>query len=291
MDCRKGIYYSLFFCLPFVTLCIKNSSIFLELFVALYFLFYWAGWLRDCFSVTGNCFDTIVSAGKTIKKIHSLADSFFFNAIASFVDSLQSIGSDLGQLWGRLFSPSLSDYLMNLAKVFGRSFLPPSDNSYFLSIAFVLILVVVITALYKLLKNTKEHFVFYQLTVALALSYIIPVMFGVSTHTFEGDRLLYFSSFFLTLLMAFCLSLVKSRIIKYSVLSLIMVYFVIFLFRNNASWIKAGQITTYLINKIKTDRKPDSQIGIIDLPQEYNGAFIFRNGFKVALYEQSISYK
>jgi hypothetical protein len=189
-----------------------------------------------------------------------------------------------GSYGGRLFSPSLSDYLMNLAKVFGRSFLPPSDNSYFLSTAFVLILVVVITALYKLLKNTKEHFVFYQLTVALALSYIIPVMFGVSTHTFEGDRLLYFSSFFLTLLMAFCLSLVKSRIIKYSVLSLIMVYFVIFLFRNNASWIKAGQITTYLINKIKTDRKPDSQIGIINLPQEYNGAFIFRNGFKVALW-------
>ncbi len=63
-----------------------------------------------------------------------------------------------------------------------------------------------------------------------------------------------------------------------------MVYFVIFLFRNNASWIKAGQITTYLINKIKTDRKPDSQIEIINLPQEYNGAFIFRNGFKVALW-------
>ncbi|MCW3074939.1 MAG: hypothetical protein JWP69_2008 [Flaviaesturariibacter sp.] len=192
-----------------------------------------------------------------------------------------------GVIWGsygqKLFSPSTEGYLANFVKVIGRSFLPPSDNSRLLIALSVAIALLAAFFLYKVVREKRDKAVLIKLTAALLLSYIVPVMFGISTRTFEGDRLVYFSSFFLMLWTAFYVSLIKTKIFRNVAFGGILIYFIVFLFKNNAAWIKAGLITNNIIKEVKNIASAKKQIGLINIPQEYNGALIFRNGLAEAL--------
>ncbi len=210
----------------------------------------------------------------------TLAIHFILRYILSGV-----ISGDYGQ---NLFNSSSKEYLVKLAKVVGRSILPPSDNSLLLIILFVSVLLIYCTTIFYL-RNSKDcPSRLWQLIIALGLSFIIPGMFGISTHTFEGGRLLYFPAFFLILSYTYIVSFIKRKNIQLFILVGTTIYFSFFLNKNTASWVQAGNITTYLLKETEKIKMLDGEIGLLNIPQEYNGALIFRNGFREALWMNGI---
>ena len=69
------------------------------------------------------------------------------------------------------------------------------------------------------------------------ISLLIPIAFGVSTRTSEGDRLLYFPSCFICmLLIAAILLIFKNASVRWLWFSGITIYFLCFLEINNMRW-------------------------------------------------------
>jgi hypothetical protein len=226
---------------------------------------------------------------KPWKEYVPLAVSLTFTLLLHIIVRYWVAGSLTGDYGQKIFAPTALTYTINIFKVIGRLFLPPAENSLLLSILFILLIVLLIKHSFYLLKNSIEYkLTFFKLLSALVLSSIIPIMFGISTRTEEGNRLIYFTSFFFAIWLALIISLIRRQRIKYSALGFISLYFLFFLFQSNVSWYTAGKITTQIIDELKDKQRYHTSIGLINVPQEYNGAFIFRVGFSQALLMNNI---
>lgn len=191
----------------------------------------------------------------------------------------KAITGDYGQ---SLLKPQAIIYLTNAAKVFGRSVLPPSDKAALLSGLFVLLTLLLVAASFAVLKKRDSRTGFWKLLAAVFLSYLLPVMFGVSTNTFEGDRVVYFGSCFLLIWMAYLLAFVRKPALRMGAMAAVSLYFLVMLFRNNQNWQRAGEITTTIIQDLKAQPAVAGQTGLLCVPEEYGGALIFRNGLPEA---------
>ena len=191
-------------------------------------------------------------------------------------------GAIFGTYGEKIFTPS-SGYVSNAFKVLGRLLLPPSHHSLVLGFLFAgLVLLLGATAFYFWKKRKEGLLPFAKIVTALGLSCIIPIMFGLSTRTSEGDRLLYFSSFFLAMLLAFVFAYLSGNKRRVFLASSFL-YFLVFLVIGNRNWIEAGRITNGILAFVKKEKRSVPSMGLINLPQEYNGALVFRNGFLEAL--------
>lgn len=197
-------------------------------------------------------------------------------------------GAIFGSYGERIFTPS-SGYVSNAFKVLGRLLLPPSDDSRLLSILFlVLAMLVAGVGFFHWRKRIDRFSTLIRMAAAVVISCVIPIMFGLSTRTSEGDRLLYFTSFFLVLLLAYLVSGINRSAVRWMAAAGLALYFVTFLFIGNTHWIQAGVITNRIVAFIKAERTREASMGIINLPQEYQGALVFRNGLKQALLLEGI---
>jgi hypothetical protein len=112
---------------------------------------------------------------------------------------------------------------------------------------------------------------------------VIPVLFSVSTKTSESDRFLYFPSFFLCAMISFLMmNLLKNKYIFIIIAFGLFSYNIYFLEKNNLNWINASVVSENIISAIKADQN-SKKIFIVDLPEEKDGAFIFRSGLEDAL--------
>src|SRR5690606_15126504 len=110
-----------------------------------------------------------------------------------------------------------------------------------------------------------------------------PFVFGVSTNTSESDRLLYFPSAFLCSLLAFLLlHLLYGKKWMRWVVGAVLVYNILFLEQNNQNWRHASDAVTSLLKTIK-DNPLQGKIFVVNLPDQWDGAYLFRIGFKEAL--------
>ncbi|OJY93245.1 MAG: hypothetical protein BGP13_16545 [Sphingobacteriales bacterium 40-81] len=169
-------------------------------------------------------------------------------------------------------------------KTFGRLFLPPSENSnYFVAAAAILgiIMFFLNLGLFRI-YSIRILTPYIKLVLVLITSLSIPVLFGISTRTGESDRLLYFPSVFICMIFAVIIQLLikstKWRLISCSVLS---IYFVTFLLLNNKNWEKASELSGKILEQAKASAYRN--IVYINLPDEIEGAFVFRNGFNKAM--------
>jgi protein O-mannosyl-transferase len=198
-------------------------------------------------------------------------------------------GSILGSYGQDFFHSGMKIYILNIAKVGGRLILPPSESALKMTAIFItgvsLALFFILKNRYKISHSLPGKMILY-LTGMLFISCIIPVITGVSTQTSETDRTLYFPSLFLCmiagLLISYC---VKKPIYRSLILVLILVYNIFFLEKNNLNWRKASSITFSILEKIN-EKKPISDKGrifFLNIPNEVNGAYVFRLGFPDAL--------
>jgi hypothetical protein len=121
------------------------------------------------------------------------------------------------------------------------------------------------------------------LFLLLSAACIMPVLSAVSTKTSESDRLLYFPSLFLCCGLSFLLvNLVGSRRWLMAFVFVLSAYYIVLLEANNRNWVKASAITRDIVAVIGRQER-GRKILIVNLPDERDGAFIFRLGLFEAL--------
>ena len=182
-----------------------------------------------------------------------------------------------------MFGEEQTNYFSKFIKSFGRLFVPPIHSNTILIIAFCSMLLLIISSFILLVRYRRKYFNFYLLLwLFLLVAHIIPTMFGVDTHTSDGDRLLYFPSYFLSAILAFLIVVSSRSARQWIILSLLLLGVnILLLKKNNNNWIKADAAMTEIFNSIKNNCcKP---IYFANMPDAIEGSFVFRNGFYEAL--------
>jgi hypothetical protein len=162
------------------------------------------------------------------------------------------------------------------------------ENSTVLVYLFIVIASAIFGSIIVLLKRKNVPFEAKAQTVIilffLATTLIVPFVFSVSTRTSESDRLLYFPSIFLCILVSYLLlELVSRKWLRLAAVLLLAGYNIYFLHLNNKNWLRASEITNSIIENARVLSKADKQTLLVNIPEDINGAFIFRNGFNDAL--------
>jgi len=179
-------------------------------------------------------------------------------------------------------SSSLKQLLFNAFRLIERSILPPMQNSLpAISIVIVVVLSCLLMYSGKLRPSIMhKRMLTYVLMYAVSLLPVITV--GIDTHDTEGERFLYFPSFFFVLMTVYLVYVWFEKSHKAWIPAAVMfVYFLFFLEISLSNWVKAAN----MIRNITAHPEryhTKGNLYVIDLPDNYRGAFIFRNGFKPA---------
>ena len=187
---------------------------------------------------------------------------------------------------GGFLAHSPSKYLFNVPKVIARFFLPPRYNTVEqtrLILMLFLAMAAVILHLFRTLKGRRSETSPLLLYVALWLiACALPFVAGASTRTSESDRFLYMPSAFLAcaLVRGLLISVRSSWV--WSALGVVICACSIQMFRGIQPWRQASMITEKAVLDVPSFI-PKGRLHVFDLPDEVNGAFIFRHGFAEAM--------
>ena len=196
-------------------------------------------------------------------------------------------GSITGEYGSSAITKPVYSYLANLAKSLARLMVPPIwQSSIFVVVTgCVLAMLVFITWKVHRSASNEERKAILRILLSLLFALAVPISFSISTRTSESDRFLYFPSVFFCLLVAIIVINCSRRIYVRSLITvLISIYFLINLQLNNKNWKTSSEQTRKIINKMReVSALNRSHTLIINLPQEYRGAFVFQNGFADAL--------
>jgi hypothetical protein len=120
------------------------------------------------------------------------------------------------------------------------------------------------------------------------VAHIVPAVFGIDTHTSDGERLLYFPSYFLCAIFAYVICIfAKTPGLRILFTVLLLSANVFFLKKNNVNWIKADAAINDIFSSIKNSH--GNPIYFANMPDAIEGSFVFRNGFYEALQIHKIS--
>jgi protein O-mannosyl-transferase len=195
-------------------------------------------------------------------------------------------GSLLGSYGSDFFHTGPKAYLLNILKVSGRLIFPPFSNSKVFSIFVLIAIVGAIALIGKNIRRFRRS-VFargaFILSGMLLIACVVPVVTGISTQTSESDRMLYFPSVFLCMLIGYqVVLLIQKTTFKILFVTAIMIYNLYFLELNNRNWKTASQITYSIVHKIQTENTT-GKIFFLNIPNEIRGAYVFRLGFSNAV--------
>ena len=209
--------------------------------------------------------------------------SFSIALLAHFIVRILISGNVVGDYASGMLKFSLIKFLEKFIKAVARLFLPPMWNSMAFGFFTAVIFIVLVYIIYKAMRNLNRK-VIYGLSLMLGFSLAAPVMFSVSTRTSESDRMLYFPSFFLCLIVSYLIYSFKiSSFQRKLVITFLIIYSIVFLQINNSNWSKASLITKEILGTIKAQANGNKHMIVLNIPNEYKGAFIFQNGFNDAL--------
>ena len=76
---------------------------------------------------------------------------------------------------------------------------------------------------------------------------------------------------------------IKNRVVRKIVIFCLLFYNILFLQINNFHWKKASSVTNAILGQMSEICCSGKYITIVNLPGEYKGAYIFRNGFEEAM--------
>ena len=198
---------------------------------------------------------------------------FFFYLGGRFYFTQNIIGTPYGS--ERLMNFDVLFLARNLVTFVFRSFILPLQSSIVFACicAIVAMFLIVLFWLYK----KRIHFIL-MISFVFFLITLIPVLpLGIDTHDTESERFLYFPSVF------FILSVVLLFIIffekKYKTVYVLLVAGIITLWFSYDSFMLSSIVTKTTLSAIHEIPFTDTMF-CRQLPDQYKGAFIFRNGFK-----------
>jgi hypothetical protein len=122
------------------------------------------------------------------------------------------------------------------------------------------------------------------LVVALVISAIPTLAFGrPSIISSEGERYAYLPSVFASMLVGLAVTvLVKTRVARTATAVLVLVFLGAFLELSNQNWRTAGELTSSILADVAAQPTSSEPIVLL-VPDDLNGAFIYRNGLPEAL--------
>lgn len=177
-----------------------------------------------------------------------------------------------------LFSGIFSQ-IRNFVFLVSRSFIPPAKNST-LFLLYFLVLVIFLFFIWYKLKNQWN--VILKISILSFLICILPVIsLGIDTHDTESERFLYLPSVFLSISLVLILIILFKKQFLFIIFT-ILIAETTFLFYNYKSFESSSRITNQTI-KAFSSLTNINNLYCINLPTQFRGAYIFRNGFESAI--------
>ncbi len=225
----------------------------------------------------------LYSRDKSIKKLILPAVAYTITLALNIVVRWLVAGVIWGGYGSAVFS-SPGEYAIKFFKTAGRILLPPSQSSLVLVICTLLLAASIVFVAAVIYKRKKGVFANFSTTSSITLvSFFMPLVFGISTRTYEGDRIFYFSSFFLCIWVAYLVLLLPQKKWQLAAGFSVALYFLFFFFQSVFTWKRAGNIATGIINTVRTIQHRGTNIYLLNIPEEYHGAQVIRSGFTEAL--------
>jgi hypothetical protein len=178
-----------------------------------------------------------------------------------------------------VFSFEILSRIRNFMSLVTRSFIPPLKPSSSFMIYTFFLMVLLLFIFYKLKGRWN---VILRISIPSFFICMLPVIFfGIDTHDTEGERFLYIPSAFISISgVIILITLLKKQFLF--VFSVIFIAGTSFLFYNYQSFKASSKITSQTV-KAFSFLKNTEYLYCVNLPTQYKGAFIFRNGFESAL--------
>jgi hypothetical protein len=176
----------------------------------------------------------------------------------------------------------------HIIRIVARQFVPPIANTFIfvcISLSVLLLIGFIIVRVKSSVRKFQENrALFYFLLVGWLVSMLVAFSFPVSTKTSESDRLLYLPSMFLCSIFAYAIVVfLRSLIIRGGVVVLYCSAGALGIFQNASHWQIASKQTLEIIASVARYAEKGKNVYVINLPDQVQGAFVFRNGFYPAL--------
>ena len=193
--------------------------------------------------------------------------------IIRYISIQQFIASYEGE---RFINLDIKGLALNFVKLILRSFSRQSGDFYLLVLAFL----IGATAIASFLFTRKKMLVIGTLLLWLC-TYIPYLSLGIDTFGSESERYLYLPSIFLCIIIG--IGIVNAaRVYKYVISLLFFFVHILFMYQNRVAYKTASAVTAATVKELK-NLAGKQTIYVLQLPQENNGALIFRLGFDAAV--------
>ena len=184
---------------------------------------------------------------------------------------------------GKNTNISIAGLFLNYNTLLARSFIPSMRSSILFLIFYGSVIVLLLFYILKKRKTANKTFSFSL--VSLFLVSLLPYIFlGIDTHTRESERFLYLPSTLLCILIAY--AIIKANL-SYKFLTSICVflflYNAIFIYLNRRDYNTASTISKSIYYHTISAAQSSETVTVYNLPEQFNGVPIFREGFKEGL--------
>lgn len=239
---------------------------------ALSLLSYEEAWVIPIIITVLACVFSKQNKTKRILQVSLFWFVFLLYLIGRFYFTQNLIGTPYGS--ERMMNFNLLFLARNFVVFVFRSFVPPLQSSIVFASACAV--VALFLAIILFFNKKKINFAL-LISSAFFLISLIPVLpLGIDTHDTESERFLYFPSAFFVLFLAQLFVVISER--KYKTIYGLLLMEIIPLWLSYDSFEKSSDVEKQTVSAIQKIRSADT-LFTQQLPDQYKGAFIFRNGF------------
>jgi hypothetical protein len=278
---------TLFFLLSIGCYLLKEKSFYFFLASLIFFqigLFtYEAIWIAPLFIICFYVLDIML-----LKKSWKKEFIWMFVYVISFVVYLAVRFNITGNVaneyeLGKNTNISIAGLFLNYNTLLARSFIPSLQSSILFLIFYGAVIVLLLFYILKKRKTVNKTF---SISLAsLFLVSLLPYIFlGIDTHTRESERFLYLPSTVLCILIAY--AIIKANLsykLLTSVCIFIFLYNAIFIYLNRRDYNVASVISKSIYYHANIATQSSEIVTVNNLPEQFNGVPIFREGFKEGL--------
>lgn len=171
--------------------------------------------------------------------------------------------------------------ITNLLKLVGRNYTPPFSNATAFASFFVLATVALLSLIFIVCKRNRQLMPLVFVLVLCLVTAVLPaVPLGIDTHYNEGERYLYYSSFFFCFMAAVVIShLLVKRSMAVTATAVTLFVFLLLLNNLQKNYAYASVVTKTTMHTL-ANSQPSGTAYFIDVPDKCDGALIFRIGLK-----------